>query len=165
MIPRPNISRQFIQSVIFCAAIGAFAPVANAQSNPFAGMAGYWSGSGTVELEDGSKERIRCKATYAVSGEGTSLNQSLLCASDSYKFELKSNVVAKGDVLSGQWSESTRGVNGSLEGRSSKGHFNVLVSSPAFTAKLTLTTTGNKQNVLVTSEGQLKAARIALTRS
>src|SRR4051794_34098753 len=36
-----------------------------AQSGPFAGMAGVWSGGGTVTLDDGSSERIRCRATYA----------------------------------------------------------------------------------------------------
>ena len=29
-------------------------------------MAGVWSGGGTVTLDDGSTERIRCRATYAV---------------------------------------------------------------------------------------------------
>src|ERR1700738_2432690 len=34
-----------------------------AQSGPFAGMAGNWSGGGTVTLDDGSTERIRCRAS------------------------------------------------------------------------------------------------------
>jgi hypothetical protein len=128
-------------------------------------MAGVWSGNGTISLEDGSKERIRCKATYAVSGDGAGLNQSLLCASDSYKFELKSDVKSRGGELSGSWAETTRGVTGSLEGRATAGKFNVDVSSPAFSAKLILTTTGNKQQVSITSEGQFKGASISLSRS
>lgn len=128
-------------------------------------MAGVWSGNGSISFEDGSKERIRCKATYAVSGDGTGLNQSLLCASDSYKFELKSDVVAKGSALSGKWTETTRNVSGSLEGNASGGKFNVNVSSPAFNARLTMTTTGNKQNVAITSDGQFKGASISLARS
>ena len=43
--------------------------LAHAQAGgPFAGMAGNWSGGGTVTLDDGSRERIRCRATYQVSG-------------------------------------------------------------------------------------------------
>ena len=42
-----------------------------AQSGPFAGMAGNWSGGGTVTLDDGSSERLRCRATYAVGAGGT----------------------------------------------------------------------------------------------
>lgn len=165
MTPHMLFSKTLIRTAVICATIGLSASAASAQSRPFEGMAGVWSGSGTIELEDGSKERIRCKASYAVSSEGTGLNQSLRCASDSYKFELKSDVIAAGGALSGQWTETSRGVAGSLEGRASKGHFSVVVSSPAFTAKLDMTTNGNKQNVVVTSESQLKAARISLTKS
>src|ERR1700736_5441802 len=104
-----------------------------AQSGPFAGMAGNWSGGGTVTLDDGSTERIRCRATYAVGAGGNGLNQTLLCASDSYKFDLKTNVVAERGVLSGSWSESSRGVNGSLEGRGANGNFQVVASSAGFT--------------------------------
>src|SRR5437773_1886626 len=91
------------------------ASTGHAQSGPFAGMAGNWSGGGTVTLDDGSKERIRCRATYAVGAGGTGLNLSLTCASDSYKFILSSNVVAQGGALSGTWSESSRGISGNLE--------------------------------------------------
>src|SRR5262249_11815243 len=37
--------------------------VSQAQSGPYAGMAGTWSGGGTVTLDDGSRERLRCRAT------------------------------------------------------------------------------------------------------
>ena len=128
-------------------------------------MAGVWSSSGTISLEGGAKERIRCKATYAVSSEGSGLNQALLCASDSYKFELKSDVLAKGGVLSGTWAETTRNVSGSLQGSAGNGKFDVTVSAPVFTAKLVMTTSGDKQNVAITSDGSFKGANIALTRS
>lgn len=158
-------SKTLLRSALVAAAFGLVGSTAFAQSAPFAGMAGVWSGSGTISLEDGSKERIRCKATYAVSGDGTGLNQNLLCASDSYKFELKSDVLAKGNTLSGNWAETTRGVAGSLEGSAGGGKFNVNVSAPAFNARLTMRTTGNKQNVAISSDGQFKGANISLSRS
>ncbi len=165
MTSRSASSNPLLRTVLVSAVLGLSAPAAFAQSAPFAGMAGVWSGSGTISLEGGAKERIRCKATYAVSSEGNGLNQALLCASDSYKFELKSDVIAKAGVLSGNWAETTRNVNGSLEGRAGHGHFDVTVSAPAFTAKLVMTTNGNRQNVAITSEGQFKGADIALKRS
>lgn len=128
-------------------------------------MAGVWSGSGTVALDGGATERIRCKATYAVSGDGTGLNQALVCASDSYKFDLKSDVTARNGSLSGQWSEASRGVGGTLSGRAGNGQFDVTVTSAGFTAKLVMNTRGNKQNVTISSEGQFKGANITLTRS
>jgi hypothetical protein len=136
-----------------------------AQSGPFAGMAGNWSGGGTVTLDDGSSERLRCRATYAVGAGGNGLNQSLTCASDSYKFDLSSNVIAQGSALSGSWSESSRGVNGSIEGRSAaNGHIQVVASAPGFTANLTLTTQGNKQSVVITSQTAFRNASISLSR-
>jgi hypothetical protein len=135
-----------------------------AQYGPFAGMAGSWSGGGTVTLDDGSSERIRCRATYAVGAGGTGLNQSLTCASDSYRFILSSNVVAQGSALSGTWSESSRGVSGNLEGRGSNGNFQVVASAPGFTANLSLATHGNRQSVVIRAESQFRSASITLSR-
>ncbi|GAC1647278.1 MAG: hypothetical protein NVS4B4_21330 [Bradyrhizobium sp.] len=136
-----------------------------AQSGPFAGIAGNWSGGGTVTLDDGSSERIRCRATYAVVLGGNGLNQSLTCASDSYRFNLSSNVVAQGSALSGTWSETTRGVNGTLEGRGAAGNFQVVANAPGFTANISLTTRGNRQSVVIRSGSSFRAASISLSRS
>ena len=136
-----------------------------AQSGPFTGLAGVWSGGGTVTLDDGSTERIRCRATYAVGAGGNGLNQSLTCASDSYRFNLSSNVVSQGGALSGTWSESSRGINGNLEGHASGGAFQIIASAPGFTANLTLTTRGNKQSVVIRSESVFRGASISLSRS
>ncbi|WP_291861737.1 hypothetical protein [Bradyrhizobium sp.] len=136
----------------------------HAQSGAFTGMAGNWSGGGTITLDDGSSERIRCRATYAVRVDGNGLNQTLTCASDSYKFNLASNVIAQGKSLSGTWSEATRNVSGNLEGRGSAGSFQVVASAATFTANIALTTRGNKQTVVIRSEGAFRVTSISLTR-
>jgi hypothetical protein len=127
-------------------------------------MAGNWSGGGTVTLDDGSSERIRCRATYAVGAGGTGLNQTLTCASDSYKFNLSSNVVSEGGALSGTWSESSRNISGTIEGRGSNGNFQVVASAPGFSANISLTTRGNRQSVVIRSESALRGANISLSR-
>src|SRR3954451_18016346 len=159
------VARRAIFAVLtlFVWAVSGWA--SHAQSGPFAGMAGVWSGGGTVTLEDGSTERIRCRATYALSRDGNGLNQSLTCASDSYRFNLASNVVASGGSLSGTWSESSRGINGSLDGRGSNGNFQVIASAPGFNANITLTTRGNRQSVVIRDESQFRGASISLSRS
>jgi hypothetical protein len=73
-------------------------------------------------------------------------------------------VIAQGNALSGTWSESSRSVNGTLEGRASSGNFQVVASAPGFTASLSLATRGNKQSVVIRSESQFRGASIALTR-
>jgi len=135
-----------------------------AQSGPFAGMAGTWAGGGTVTLDDGSTERIRCRATYAVGAGGNGLQQTLTCASDSYKFQLSSNVVAQGSEVSGTWSEASRNINGNLQGRAGGGIFQIVASAPGFTANLTLTTRGNKQSVVIKAESQFRGASISLSK-
>jgi hypothetical protein len=158
------VQRLIVAAATLMAAL-AFTSTSYAQSGPFAGMAGVWSGGGTVTLDDGSTERIRCRATYAVGGGGTGLNQSLTCAIDSYRFNLASNVVANGGSLSGTWSESSRGVTGNLEGRGSNGNFQVIASAPGFTANISLMTRGNKQSVVIRAESQFRGASISLSRS
>jgi hypothetical protein len=147
-------------------AVASFSASASyAQSGPFAGLAGVWSGGGVVTLSDGSTERIRCRASYAVGANGGGLNQTLTCASDSYKFDLRSNVVAEGGALSGTWSESSRSISGTLQGRGSNGNFQVVASAPGFDASISLTTRGNKQSVVISAQSQFKGATIALSRS
>ena len=128
-------------------------------------MAGNWSGGGSVTLDEGATERIRCRATYAVSGSGNGLNLSLTCASDSYKFNLVSNLVSQGSAVSGTWAETSRNINGNIEGRASNGNFQVVASAPGFSANITLTTRGNKQSVVIRPDSQFRGASISLSRT
>src|SRR3974390_563239 len=81
--------RLFIAAAVLFGA-GLVAGPVHAQSGPFPGMAGHWAGGGPVTLDDGSTERIRCHASYAVTGPEMGL--TLTCASDSYKFNLEGRV-------------------------------------------------------------------------
>src|SRR6202000_3244302 len=156
------VTRRLIFAAVTLVAASVFSSASHAQSGPFSGMAGNWSGGGTVTLDDGSTERIRCRASYAVGAGGSGLNQTLTCASDSYKFNLSTNVIAQGSSLSGTWSEGSRNINGAIQGRGSNGNFEVVASAPGFTATISLTTRGNKQSVVIRAESQFKGATISL---
>jgi hypothetical protein len=138
---------------------------ASAQSGPFAGFDGNWSGNGTVSLSDGTVERIRCKADYKVNGTGLGLKQNLHCASDSYKFDLSSEVTSHGDRISGNWSERSRNIFGNLQGTAGGGQIDVFVEASGFAANLTLTTRGNRQTVSISSKGEIKGVNITMTKS
>lgn len=139
--------------------------VSHAQSGPFAGFSGTWSGNGTVALSDGTTERIRCKADYKVDGSGLGLKQSLRCASDSYKFDLTSDVTSQGDRIFGSWNEASRNVNGNLQGTAGGGQIEVFVEASGFAATLTLRTTGNKQTVQISSKGEIRGVAITMVKS
>jgi hypothetical protein len=135
-----------------------------AQSGPFVGMAGNWAGGGTVTLDDGSTERIRCRSSDAVGAGGAGLNMTLICASDSYKFDLRGSVISERGALSGTWSESTRGVNGTLQGRGANGNFQLIANAAGFVANLAVTTRGNRQTIGIRAESGFRGATITLSR-
>ncbi|WP_065753848.1 hypothetical protein [Bradyrhizobium paxllaeri] len=138
------------------------APASYAQSSAFAGMAGNWSGGGTVTLDDGSSERIRCRATYKVGG--SNMEMVLTCASDAYRFNLQAAVVAAGGEVSGTWTESSRNIGGSIQGRGAGGSFQVVAQAAGFAASISLKTTGNKQQIALRADSQFRAANISLSK-
>jgi len=129
--------------------------VGGAQSEgPFLTFDGNWRGSGRVTGDDGKTERITCRASYSVPPSGMALSQSLVCASDSYRFEVQSDVVATdGHTVQGRWAEKTRGAQGDLIGDVSAGQFNGSVSGTGFTAEISIKTTGRKQVVMIVPHG------------
>jgi hypothetical protein len=144
----------------------AFLTCAEAQAGgPFDELGGAWTGSGVVNLREGSKERVRCKAKYVVKSNGYSIDQELTCASDAYKFEMSSNIVQQGDVLSGIWFESVHRVAGKVVGRSNGSQIQVRAEGDTFTALLNVSTHGDKQSLVMESPGsKVESVSIALTR-
>lgn len=138
-------------ALIFVAASGR---AQRGDGGPFAGLAGNWSGSGTITVSNGTSERIRCRAKYAVSDGGTGLQQDLRCASDSYKFEVNSNVnTTGGGGIAGSWTELTRNASGNVLGNASSGRIDATVAGVGFSAGLSVTTSGNSQSVTIKPVG------------
>jgi len=156
-----NIRRLLIAAAVLFAPFSASSVHAQA-GGPFAGMAGSWSGGGTVTLDDGSRERLRCRASYAVAG--AQMTMTLTCASDAYKFQLGANVVDQGGAVSGNWTETSRNISGTLQGRGGGGSFDVLASTGGFNANISLRTSGNKQSISMRADSQFRAAAISLSR-
>jgi len=129
---------------------------------PFASLSGAWHGGGSVTLDDGSSERIRCRATYAPAG--FSMEMTLTCASDAYKFNLSGHVVSEGSAITGSWSESSRNIAGTLQGRGGGGSFDVVASTAGFNANISLRTAGNKQSISMRADSQFRAAAISLSK-
>ncbi len=133
--------------------------------SPFRAMAGTWSGGGTLSMANGEQQRLRCRASYAVAGRGDELSLNLRCASDSYNFDLTSNVEYRGGAISGQWSEATRNAAGTIEGRAAGDHIEAAARGNNFSASLSLTTRGNRQTVSIRPEGtDVRAVSLALDR-
>jgi len=142
-------------AAVSLASLSAFAPApAAAEAGPFADLGGVWTGGGTISLENGTKERLRCRVQYVVTNEGNNLQQSLNCDSATYHFHVNAYVNYKGGSLTGNWTETTRNATGSISGKASGGKIFVSVAAgSAFSAKMTMVTTGNSQSVGIKPKG------------
>jgi hypothetical protein len=132
---------------------------------PFSKFSGNWRGAGQVVGADGHREPIRCRAGYSLSQSGEALTQALVCASDSYRVNISSQVVAEGHRVQGHWQEATRQVQGDLSGQVVEGQFEGSVIGPGFTAQVSLRSNGRKQVVNIRPNGgDIAAVEVVLSR-
>jgi hypothetical protein len=66
--------------------------------------------------------------------------------------------------VSGTWSETSRGISGTLQGRGGGGNFQVVASTAGFNANISLRTTGNKQSISMATDTQFRGAVISLSK-
>jgi len=122
-------------------------------AGPFAGFAGSWSGAGTVRLQSGTSERLRCDAVYQIAPSGTTLHQTLRCRSDSYDVNLQTTVLYQGGAVSGTWVESVKQAQGRISGQIAHGQLQAAAQGPGFTANLAVALRGDQQTVTMRSQG------------
>jgi hypothetical protein len=168
LVPSWGMSKLVRGAAIALILIISAAESSHAQSiAPFDRLAGQWSGSGTIDLSNGSREPIKCRAAYDVLGDQKKLQLNIRCASDSFNFELQASALYSAGAISGIWSESTHNVGGTISGRADGDHFQVLAKGQSFSASLTLITHGGRQSVLIRSQNaqaSVMGASISLKR-
>ena len=126
-------------------------------------LKGNWSGGGNITLANGEKERIRCRATYIPVASNVKI--TLRCASDSYKFELASDISYEGGKISGSWNETSRGVVGSLTGKATATNISATAQAIGFTADLSIRASGNSLAVSIRSPGsEISEVAISMSR-
>jgi hypothetical protein len=97
---------------------------------------------------------------------GTRLDQNLRCASDSYRFDVNSNIVSEAGRLSGSWTETSRNASGSVSGRVNGSQIQARIDGAGFSANLSLNTRGDRQSVTIESPGhEVTEVAVALTRT
>lgn len=134
-------------------------------AGPFSSFEGNWTGSGTVSVTNGSKERLRCRAHYNVTSGGNAMTQNLTCASDSYKFNVISNVVANGGSISGDWTETSRNASGHITGRITPTQISAFVQGVGFTASIGIAARGGRQSVTMSPTGtDIKNVSVTMSR-
>src|SRR5258706_5988133 len=165
------MSQKFLQCSVFpvqriALAIGLFllpvsASAQHREGGALSRLAGDWSGEGTVKTSAGN-ERIRCKVHYDVASDGTSLQQTLRCASDSYKLEVRSKVAATGTRLAGKWNEVTRDTIGNISGTITGTGIRAMIDGIGFTAHLAISIQANRQSITIDPTGATDISQVAI---
>lgn len=137
-----------------------------AAAGPFTGFPGEWSGTGDVTMTDGSRDRIKCKASYSAGPSGQALNINVNCASDSYRVNIIANVVAQGESFSGSWRETTRQVSGDVTGRvPAPGQYQASLQGTGFGIELAASSNGKVQAITINAQGtDVQNVRISLRK-
>jgi len=157
-----------LRKAALAAALALPVTAGHAQSiAPFDRLAGQWSGSGTIDLSNGAHESIRCRAAYDALNDQRKLQLNIRCASESFNFDLRANANYSAGAVSGNWSESTRNIGGTISGRADGDRFQVVARSSSFVASLIVITHGGRQSVIIRShdsQASIRGASINLKR-
>ena len=73
-------------------------------------------------------------------------------------------LISEGGAVTGTWSEASRAISGTLQGRGGGGNFEVVASTAGFNANIALRTSGNKQTVTIRADSQFRGANISLSK-
>lgn len=156
-------ARNFAAVAVAAGLLALAAQTSRAADGPLAHFAGNWSGSGKITVQNGSSERIRCRSSNTATGNALGL--TLRCASDSYKFELASDITNDGGNISGSWNETTRGVVGSISGKASGANITATANAVGFNASLLIRASGNSMSVSIRSPGsEISEVSISMAR-
>lgn len=123
-------------------------------SDGFTRFAGSWRGGGSIMMDDGSHEAIRCKASYAVRPDGETLNIDMNCANDSFRVHILTQVAADGPDFSGSWQETTRQAQGTVTGHvSDSGEMAADLQAMGVAIQLVARTDGRQQAITLRAQG------------
>lgn len=131
----------------------------------FASMSGYWTGPGRIQYDGGVAEALSCKAYYTTKNQIDRLSIVLRCASPSNNIELRAQLVAQGQDLSGDWEERRFNASGTVTGRVTENKISLSIDGGGFSASMLVTQDTSDQSVSITTKGVgFNEVSVTLTR-
>lgn len=130
-------------------------------ATPIEAMAGYWSGAGSVALNSGKTERVKCAVTYKIGDAGGQIKQNMRCASQDYTINATADLRVHGGNVTGSWEEKTYSATGQVSGRFAGNAFNLSIKGANFSAAMNLSVSDCKQTISITPQG-LEVNRISI---
>jgi hypothetical protein len=106
-----STARALLSAVaVACAAVVVSASAAYAET----GLAGAWSGTGSVMLPSGATEKARCKVSFNKAG-GTKYGMNAVCASSSARVAQTATLAQVGpNKFAGDFTNQEYGVSGTI---------------------------------------------------
>lgn len=124
-----------------------FLEAAQRSDHAISRLMGYWAGQGKVVPTHGPQRAYRCVVIYRPSKDGDLLQQKLRCRNDDGKLEAITKLKFNGDVVTGEWEETTHNLGGAVSGRVTKEGFDVHLGGRFFQATMRVSTTNCTQTV------------------
>jgi len=126
------------RSVFTAVALAGFLATSAWAAGPFAEFGGSWKGTGRVSDVNGKSEALSCKSTNSPAPDGIAMTLTLVCASDSYRVDFRSELYTDGNELRGTWKETTRSADGNVEGTIGRDVIKAKTTAPGFDALITI---------------------------
>lgn len=137
----------------FAAAVAILLAATQAQAadETFAALDGAWGGSGSVRLENGKTERLKCRGYYNAKA-GSVLGMAINCGNATFKINMRANLKSAGGAITGTWEEREFNQTGNVSGKQTEGGF-TLKFTGALSGSMAITLTGTTQNVSIKTGG------------
>ncbi len=143
-------TRSALVSAAVLTMTAAISPV-RAADPTFAALDGAWSGSGSVRLENGKSERLKCKGYYNAKA-GSTLGMAINCGNATFKINMRANLRSAGGSISGTWEEREFNQTGNVSGKQTESGFQLKFTG-ALSGSMNVSMTGTKQTVSISTGG------------
>jgi len=111
-------------------------------------LEGRWSGVGTIELDGGGSERLKCQAIYRNEAVGH-VAQRLTCVGASYRIDGGADLIFEGNRLTGTWTERSYAVGGGLAGSARDGLMAFKIDAPTFSGSVSIEVQRCRQTISI----------------
>lgn len=138
-------------ALVLAAAAGVAGGAVQAADATFAALDGAWAGSGSVRLENGKSERLKCRGYYNAKA-GNSLGMAIACGNASFKINIRASLKSAGGSITGTWEEREFNQTGNVSGKQTANGFNLHFSG-ALSGSMSVATTGGSQTVSISTGG------------
>ena len=110
---RPRLQSIVHASLVAAALLSIPSSASAQQAAQQAGLAGNWSGGGTMVLSSGNSEKVRCRATFRLIGNGATM--SAICANATARIIQTADLtrVSAGRYI-GDFTNAEYGITGSI---------------------------------------------------